>query len=303
MKNALLLAAAALTAGCATSSHPTVPSNLGVARRTADLLAVIDQPGPIEVETVASADWVVPRSGLINLDHEKAKDLEDGDEPIQVFFHGVRHPTRGTFIVDTGIEKAQRDAPDRALISGVLGSAMGADQIRVHTALGDWLAAQHAPLAGVLLTHLHLDHIDGLPDVPRGTPIYAGPGETTARAFLNLVVQGITDRALEGHSAIREWSYGDDGVLDVFGDGSLWALWVPGHTHGSTAYLARTPTGPVLLTGDACHTAWGWDHQVEPGTFSADQPKSAESLAKLERLAADHPTLRVRLGHQRHTAE
>jgi len=26
------------------------------------------------------------------------------------------------------------------------------------------------------------------------------------------------------------------GVLDVFGDGSFWALWVPGHTPGSTAY-------------------------------------------------------------------
>ena len=44
----------------------------------------------------------------------------------------------------------------------------------------------------------------------------------------------------------------------------------PGHTRGSTAYLVRTPQGPVLLTGDACHTRWGWEHDVEPGNFSGD---------------------------------
>ena len=68
---------------------------------------------------------------------------------------------------------------------------------------------------------------------------------------------------------------------------------------GSTAYLLRTPRGPVLLTGDACHTRWGWDHQVEPGSFSSDVPRSAESLARLERLVAEHPGVEVRLGHQR----
>jgi len=55
----------------------------------------------------------------------------------------------------------------------------------------------------------------------------------------------------------------------------------------------------VLYTGDACHTRWGWDHGVEPGTFSSDVERSAESLARLAKLAAEHPSLRVHLGHQR----
>jgi hypothetical protein len=54
----------------------------------------------------------------------------------------------------------------------------------------------------------------------------------------------------------------------------------------------------VLLTGDACHTAWGWEHGVEPGTFSDDQQESAVSLDRLRQLAAKHPTMQVRLGHQ-----
>jgi hypothetical protein len=54
----------------------------------------------------------------------------------------------------------------------------------------------------------------------------------------------------------------------------------------------------VLLTGDACHTAWGWEHGVEPGTFSDDAEQSAASFAKLQRFAKRHPSLDVRLGHQ-----
>jgi len=71
-----------------------------------------------------------------------------------------------------------------------------------------------------------------------------------------------------------------------------------GHTPGSTAYLVRTTKGPVLLTGDASHTRWGWEHDVEPGTFSADIPKSAESFKRLRQLATEHPALDVRFGHQ-----
>ena len=88
-------------------------------------------------------------------------------------------------------------------------------------------------------------------------------------------------------------------MVDVFGDGSLWALATPGHTPGSTAYLARTPTGPILLTGDTCHTAWGWQNGEPPGSFTADRDANRRSLNALRELAARHPKMQVRLGHQR----
>ena len=88
-------------------------------------------------------------------------------------------------------------------------------------------------------------------------------------------------------------------MLDVFGDGSVWALWVPGHTPGSTASLVRTPRGPVLLTGDASHTRWGWDNQVEPGTFTGDAARGAQNFKKLRAFVAAHPEVEVRVGHQR----
>jgi N-acyl homoserine lactone hydrolase len=302
-----LLPLVLVLAGCLTTRHPHVPAALGQPSRAGALLAVVDTPGPLTVETVSSAAWVVDRSGVIDLHDARAKaaGLRDGEEPIEVFFHVIRHPTRGTFIVDTGMERALRDAPERAALRGLVTRFMKRDQLHIHVALGDWLAAHGGHLDGVLLTHLHLDHVAGLPDVPRGTPIYAGPHEADARSVMSLFVQASLDRALAGHAPLAEWQFAPDpdgrfaGVIDVFGDGSLWAIATPGHTTGATAYLARTTRGPVLLTGDTCHTTWGWQHQVAPGSFSVDRKANADSLARLERLVAEHPTIDVRLGHQR----
>jgi len=81
---------------------------------------------------------------------------------------------------------------------------------------------------------------------------------------------------------------------DVFGDGSFFAILTPGHT----SYLARTTTGPVLLTGDTSHTRWGWENGVEPGTYSYDREQAAASFQKLRAFAAAHPNIEVRVGHQ-----
>jgi glyoxylase-like metal-dependent hydrolase (beta-lactamase superfamily II) len=164
------------------------------------------------------------------------------------------------------------------------------------------MARQPSPPAGVFLTHLHLDHVLGLPDVPAQTPVYVGPGEVDAHHFMNAFVQGTTDRAL-GDKQLHTLHFGAAAagqlaVLDVFGDGSLFALHVPGHTEGSLAFVARTTTGPVLMAGDACHTVWGWQNGVEPGTFSEDKPRSVVSLASLRALVARHPGTLVHPGHQ-----
>jgi glyoxylase-like metal-dependent hydrolase (beta-lactamase superfamily II) len=131
-----------------------------------------------------------------------------------------------------------------------------------------------------------------------------GAGDAGDRSLMNLFERGVYDAALEGKGPLREIRFAPDpdgafdGVLDVFGDGSFWAIWAPGHTPGTIAYLARTPAGPVLLVGDVSHTAWGWEHHVEPGSFSDDRAKGAESLDRLERFVARHPTIDVRFGHK-----
>jgi glyoxylase-like metal-dependent hydrolase (beta-lactamase superfamily II) len=303
----LLIAA---TVGCAASHHDVEPSPLGVARSSDAMLAVAGQPGPLGFEKVIAADWAVDREGLINLDHEasRAAGLEPGDEPIQIYFYVLRHPEFGTYLVDSGLESGFRDAEGSSKLSAIVRAGMKTDSLRVRTTTREWLDANREEASGVLLTHIHLDHIMGMPDLA-GVPVYTGPGETGARFITHPFSRGTTDRLLGGSGPLLEWAFQEDadgrfaGVIDVFGDGSLWAIHVPGHTPGSTAFLARTEQGPKLLVGDASHTLWGWEHGVEPGSFSLDQPRSAESLAGLLALTRQLPVLEVHLGHQSMGAE
>lgn len=295
-----------LAAACAATSHPTVPAKLGVARTSSALDAVVDQPGPITVETLVAADWEVDLGGLVNLDHPAAKaaNLVDETEPIKLFVHVVHHPQRGTYLVDTGVERAFSADPTRALLHGMMASMAHVDRMKVRLDTAAILKRQAQPIAGVFLTHLHADHILGMRDVPNATPIYVGPGDAEHHAFMNVFMRGMFDSALANKGPLRELQFTPDndrefeGLLDVFGDGSLWAIWLPGHTPGTIAYLARTPSGPVLLAGDASHTAWGWKHGVEPGTFSEDPAQTADSFARLQRFVKKHPDIDVRLGHQ-----
>lgn len=145
------------------------------------------------------------------------------------------------------------------------------------------------------MSHIHLDHVSGLPDVPKDVPIYIGPHEAEAPLFLNVIAQGTTDRLLAGRPPLKEFQIPKDpdgtleGVIDVFGDSSFFAILTPRHTVGHLSFLARTTAGPVFLAADTSQTRWGWDHGVGPGTFLWNRERSNESLLASEALSGRHP--------------
>ncbi|OWQ88878.1 Zn-dependent hydrolase [Roseateles aquatilis] len=306
LRKAILTLFIGTLAACSQTTHETAPARLGKAVSSSTMEALIDQPGPIEVQTVASADYVADLSGLINLKDPKAEQagLKDHEEPILIYTHLVRHPSQGLFMIDTGVSKQFLADPKSLGVGFVVRHFAKLDKMVVRTDALSALQSGGTPLNGVFLTHLHLDHISGMPDIPKNVPFFTGPGEAAESKAENYFVQGMEDRFFEGRPAIQEFQFTKDadgkfdGVIDVFGDGSLFAILTPGHTAGHVSYLARTPTGPVLLTGDACHTRWGWEHGVEPGSFTFDRESEKRSLLALKALSERHPKMLVRLGHQ-----
>ncbi len=288
-----------LLSACTVIHHPQTVLPAG--QPSQPMLEALASPGVIQHEAVLSATWEAPLSGLLNLDRDPASQIEDRKVPFAIPVHVLEHPTAGVFIVDTGISAEMAEGgrgPARGVARMFLKSLVPAEP------LADILERQQAPLSGVLLTHLHLDHVLGLNDVPPGTPIYAGPDEMVNKSLQNFATRPTHKATLRGHDALSVWNLDDaqevEGlrVVDVVGDGSLWAVHVPGHTPGSMAYLANTPSGPQLFTGDTSHTRWGWDHGVEPGTYSEDNDANAASLAALRALAERLPALTVYVGHE-----
>lgn len=293
-------------AACSTSTHRLGAAAPGKPVGSAEMERLIDQPGPIELDSVTSVAWAVPLDGLLNLRSPAAIEagLTNKNEPIEVYAHVLHHPQRGYFLVDTGVAQSLIDDPGKAGVSWLVRQGLPVDTMKMRKSTADILRGLPAPLSGVMLTHMHLDHISGMPEVPGNVPLYIGRGESTHRDMVSVVMQGTIDNMLKDKAALQEWPFQPDpqqrfdGIVDVFEDGSVFAISVPGHTAGSTAYLLRTTRGPVLLTGDTSHTRWGWDHMVEPGDYTADKEQNLASLRRLKALVKDHPAIEVRVGHQ-----
>ncbi len=295
-----------LLPGCSATSHPIGKPALGKPSSSAEIERLIDRSGPIQLETISSADWSVPLAGLLNLNSPAAikAGLKNRGEPIQIYAHVLKHPRFGNFLVDTGVSRKLLGDPDRYGVNWLIQKVMRFEKIRINKSTAEILQGMDGKLSGVFFTHLHLDHISGLPDIPDDVSMYIGATESSTRSFKNMFTHGVTDQLLEDRPPLQEWRFQPDpqnkfeGIVDVFEDGSVFTISVPGHTPGSVAFLVRTTHGPVLLTGDTCHTCWGWEHTVEPGYFTDDNARNLLNLKSLKDMVVDHPQIEVRLGHQ-----
>lgn len=305
--NSLICTLVLLLQGCSQTSQPLGLPAPGKASSSAEMERLIDVPGSIQLESINSADWTSPLSGLLNLKSPAAiqAGLKDRDEPIQVYAHLLKHPQRGYYLIDTGVSQKLLDDPQKEGLSWLLLKVMPIHKMQIRKSTGDILEGINGKLSGVFFTHLHLDHISGIPDIPNDVPLYIGATESSAKYILSLFTQGSTDQLFKNKQPLQEWHFQPDpqnkfeGIVDIFEDGSVFAISVPGHTPGSIAYLIRTTKGPVLLTGDTSHTRWGWEHMVEPGDYTQDNERNLTNLKKLKELVARHPQIEIRPGHQR----
>ena len=82
------------------------------------------------------------------------------------------------------------------------------------------------------------------------------------------------------------------GDRDVFGDGQVVMLDLPGHTPGHHGLLIRLAhKGPVLLSGDVAHFRANYDSDGVP-SFNTNRADSLASLDRFKKIAANvHATV------------
>lgn len=76
------------------------------------------------------------------------------------------------------------------------------------------------------------------------------------------------------------------GDIDVFGDGSLVVLHLPGHTPDHLALLVKLQGGPVLLTGDLYHSTIAREKRAVPG-FNTSREQTLQSMDRFEQIARE----------------
>ena len=152
----------------------------------------------------------------------------------------------------------------------------------------------------VLMTHLHYDHTGGMKEMGHATFHVSRREWTFANACrpFEALTRGYSLRDFRALSArIEPFTFEDDfeplvGGLDVFGDGSVEAIPLPGHTVGHVGYLFRRGDGRrIFFVGDAAfdtrqiteERGFGW----MPRRFAADLSQAAETLRRLRRMHED----------------
>lgn len=263
-----------------------------------DWSAALARPARVTLETFESGRIRVRLSEVLDLEDPRAHELRDEETFVPVFAHLLHHDDLGDYLIDSGLDRSFQTTTSGD-IGGLFASRIYAVQ-RPGEDIASRLLERHASLHGIFFTHLHPDHLSGATSLPKNIKYVAGPGETPKSVgffFYEDALRGVT--ALQTFDFTHAPSMPPLGpCIDVFGDGSLWAISTPGHTAGHVSYLIVTKSGPVLLTGDASHTRWGFEHGVAPGDFNDGKREDARrSLDQLIAFSRAYPQVKVVLGH------
>ncbi len=160
----------------------------------------------------------------------------------------------------------------------------------------------------VLISHFHADHLAGLGDFPAARFIAdrQGYADAAARRGLRALQRAFIPELLPGDFAQRaslldEFTgpplEGLGASHDLFGDGALRLVRLPGHARGQLGLLAHTTQGPLLFAADSAWLTRSIRELKAPARLArliVDQPEQVQqTLLNLHRFWQAHPEVRI----------
>ncbi len=204
------------------------------------------------------------------------KDFSKSFSDRQIYPHGPKRMTDSCYLIthegqrllwDTGLPPGIQNEPgDDEMVPSL--KATVAEQ------LGQ-LGLKPTDIVFVGISHMHFDH--------------AGQANQFPAARL-IVGKGDFEKAAGKDDPFGPWR-GEGkqvtlatGDVDVFGDGSVIALHMPGHTPDHLALLVKLKSGPVLLSGDLYHATEARAQRGVP-PFNTDRAQTLASMDRFEHIA------------------
>jgi glyoxylase-like metal-dependent hydrolase (beta-lactamase superfamily II) len=230
----------------------------------------------------------------------------------------IVHPREGAILYDTGYAdhflNATARLPERAYrwltpVTLPAQDRLGVQLARLGVALGD--------IRWCVLSHLHADHIAGVRDLPAARFIASRQdvADLRSRSRLGGLLKGLLPKllppdfdsrlqyaeALPQRAPAAGWEALGDG-FDLFGDDSVLAVPLAGHTPGHLGLLLRDQQDRrVLLCADAAWSRRAWQEQRLPSLLARplvhDWQAYQRTLHTLHELAARHSELAILPSH------
>jgi glyoxylase-like metal-dependent hydrolase (beta-lactamase superfamily II) len=186
----------------------------------------------------------------------------------------IRHP-KGTLLWDTGLGDK------------LVGPKGGVDRGPIHMEVKRTIAEElraagltPADISYVAFSHFHFDHTGNANLFKDATWII----NSTELAFANSTPTPVSvdPETISGYKSVKTKMI--DGDLDVFEDGSVRILRMPGHTPGHQMLLLKLKkSGAVLLSGDLYHTRENRKSRLVP-VFNVERADTLASMDRAERL-------------------
>lgn len=266
----LLAATAFATSACGTSGSET----RNEATANADAPA---KQGAIDLAAPATGTTSIVRLACGGVD---VKNFTKVFSDRNAYPPGHRHLTSSCYLITHNGRRLLWDTGFSAALKGKqedMGDMVASLDKTIAEQLAE-LGLKPADVEMVGISHNHGDHVGQLPEFAE-KPLFVGKPDFDAAA-------GKEDDPFAKWRAAGQPLNAMTGDRDVFGDGNVIALFLPGHTPGHYGLLVKLKSGPILLSGDAAHAREAFQLKAVP-TFNTDRNQTIQSMERVEKIAKD----------------